>query len=289
MTREAITQLCALLNNDRQPMGFGGHPMPVALKVALNFYTCGSFRDQPATCVGSLNQQCTAAFMRSLTRRAGDYVHFRTDPESQAEMAIGFRITAGFPQVKGVIDCMHVAIKAPTEQLAAFINRAFTPTTSNLCMTQEALHASVCLFPRQLSQVLLLCTPSAQLQGWSLGDKGYPLMIWLLTPVRNPSKNAGEHYNTCHGSTQATIEQAIGMLKMLFHCLDSSGGAQQYAPDRVGCIIVVCCVLHNIAVQSGEALQDEEVWEQDTFSDDEDTEGNQEQPLMGAQRAIMEG
>ncbi|XP_067892380.1 putative nuclease HARBI1 [Heterodontus francisci] len=266
MSREAVTYLCILLNNDLQPLGFGDYPMPVALKVtvALNFYTSTSFQGSTGDLCGvsqSAVHRCIREVTDPLYRRAGDYVSFRTDPESHVERAVEFGAIAEFPQVQGVID----------------------GTTSCIPQQKGLLLAQLQLL------LLLLFTPPAQIQGWILGDKGYPLLTWLLTLVRNTSNDAEVCYIACHGSTPATIEQAIGMLRMRFHCLDTLGGALQYAPDKVGCIVVVYCILHNIAVQRREALQDDEVGEQETSSDDEDTEGIQEQPGMRAQRALMEG
>ncbi|XP_067908356.1 putative nuclease HARBI1 [Heterodontus francisci] len=251
-------------------MDFGGHPMPVALKitVALNFYTSGSFQGSTEDMCGvchSVAQCCIKEVTNALFRRAGDYVHFRTDRESQAKRAIGIGVIVGFPQVQGVIDCTHVAIKASMDQPAVFINR-------------KSFH---------------LCNLYATTE--SASDKCVPTFREAATThsyfgtTRNPSNDAEEHYNTCHGSTRATIEQTIGMLKIRFRCLNNSGGALQYVLQKVGCIIVACCILHNIALQRGEALPGEEMWEYETSSDEEDTEGTQDQAATEDPSRVMEG
>ncbi|XP_067838443.1 putative nuclease HARBI1 [Heptranchias perlo] len=89
------------------------------------------------------------------------------------------------------------------------------------------------------------------LKGWLLGDKGRPLQMWLMTPVKNPTSDTQKQYNNSHSTTRSVVEQAIGLLKMSFWCLDRSGGALQYSPVRECRIILVCCVLQNIVQQRG--------------------------------------
>ncbi|XP_067867166.1 putative nuclease HARBI1 [Heterodontus francisci] len=247
MTRETVTHLCALLNDDLQPMSFGGHPMPVTHKmtVVLNFYASESFQRSTGDICG-ISQSAAHCCTKEMT-------------------------DALFRRVQGITDCTHVANKAPPNQPAAFINRkGFHSIKVQLVYNyrKHFLQVSACfpgscddLYILHQSQVPLLFTSPTDLQGSILGDKGYPLMTWFLTPVRNPSNDAEEDYSTCHNSTRVTIEQAIGMLKMHFHCLDRSGAALQYTSDRIGLIVVVCCVLHNIAVQRGKVLQAEELRE----------------------------
>jgi len=49
-----------------------------------------------------------------------------------------------------------------------------------------------------------------------IGDSGYPLRPWLLTPINNPITEAEKYYNTKHMSTRSLIERCNGVLKMRF-------------------------------------------------------------------------
>ncbi|XP_067901778.1 putative nuclease HARBI1 [Heterodontus francisci] len=307
MSREAVTPLCGLLNDGVQQMGFSGHPKAVALKVtvALNFYAYASFQGltgQLRRVIQSAVHRCRREVTDALYQRAGDHVHFRTNPESQAQRPNGFDAIVGFPQVQGFIECTHVAIKAPAGRPAAYINRKgfHSLNVQLVCdhckrFMQNCAHFSgschdAVILPQ--SQVLLLSTELAQIEGWLLGDKGYPLQTWLLTLVRNPTSDAERRYNVCHRATRATIKQAIGMLKMCFSSLDRSGGALQYEPERVARMVAVCCTLHNYTINRVESLQDEERREKDSSSYNEDTEGLQQERRMGdwkASRQRMQG
>ncbi|XP_067899196.1 putative nuclease HARBI1 [Heterodontus francisci] len=168
------------------------------ISVALNFYKSkGHVWGLPGSSL-LLHQggdQC-------LFKRASDYVCYRTNPDSQTEMPI-----AGFPQVQGTIDCMHVAIKAPTDQPAAFINRKGFHSI-NIQLVRE-----VCArFPGSRYDAYLLqqFRLSTRLQGSMIGDKGYLLKIWILKPMRSPHNAAEERYNTCHSSSEQPSSRPLG-------------------------------------------------------------------------------
>ncbi|XP_067888731.1 putative nuclease HARBI1 [Heterodontus francisci] len=273
MSREAVTHLCALLNDELQPMGFAGHPMPmpVALKATgiLTFCTSASFQAPTGDLCG-VSQSAIHRYIREVTealyRRAAGYVCFGTDPESQSRRAVRAGLIAGVPLVQRFTDCTHVAIKVPVRQPAAFLIRKdfYSLKLQIVCDHRKCfMHVCDCLpgschnsFILCQSQVPLLFTASSQIQGWLLVDKGYPLQTWLLMPLRNTASDVEETYEACHGSTQAIIEQAISLLKICFRCLHRSVGALQYSLQRVARIVAVCCTLHNFATERGEALQE---------------------------------
>ena len=83
------------------------------------------------------------------------------------------------------------------------------------------------------------------LKGHILGDGGYPSRNWLLTPYRNPVTDAQKKYNYAHIRTRVLIEQAFGQLKRRFNILYSK---TRLGVDKVAKVVVVCCMLHNLAV-----------------------------------------
>lgn len=89
-----------------------------------------------------------------------------------------------------------------------------------------------------------------------LGDSGYPLEPWLLTPFRSTSEGSREaNFNTIHSKTRNIIEHTIGILKSRFRCIN---GARElhYSPKKASQIFNVCATLHNICLHFRVAFDD---------------------------------
>lgn len=92
--------------------------------------------------------------------------------------------------------------------------------------------------------------------GILLGDSGYALRPFMMTPYINPSTPAQVAYNDAHCKTRVIIEQTFGRWKRRFHVLHSE---IRMAPEKVCIIIGACAVLHNIAIFLSEPMEDGDV------------------------------
>eukprot|EP00105_Crassostrea_gigas_P045711 XP_019929859.1 PREDICTED: putative nuclease HARBI1 [Crassostrea gigas] len=91
--------------------------------------------------------------------------------------------------------------------------------------------------------------------GWFLGDSGYPLKKWLLTPFAQPSNQQEQRYNSSHCPTRNTVERAFGVLKSRFRCLHKTGGSLQFRTGKCIKIIECCFRVHNKAISERVPLQ----------------------------------
>ena len=160
----------------------------------------------------------------------------------------------GMPNILGSIDCTHVRICVPSQMHYPheYLNRK-----KFYSYNVQAIRNSDCVFldvvaawPGSVhdSRILKNCAMHDSLiagnNGILLGDNGYPLLPFLMTPFLNPASPEEEHYNRVHKRSCCTIERAFGQLKWQFHCLDSG---LRCNIERISSTIIVCFVLHNLA------------------------------------------
>ena len=93
---------------------------------ALQFYATGSFQWMIGRSC-RLSQSSVSAAVSNVTealvRRASNFIRFPTDQPTLLNNRLAFHRVAGFPNVIAAIDCTHIAIKAPSANEEAFVNR----------------------------------------------------------------------------------------------------------------------------------------------------------------------
>lgn len=103
-----------------------------------------------------------------------------------------------------------------------------------------------------------------------MGDSGYPLEPWLLTPIGTPSSANEERYNTVHVKARNPIERAYGVLKSRFRCL-SKERVLRYTHRNAAFIIYTCAIFHNVLIKRGIILS-EDIMAESTAPGDAGTE-----------------
>lgn len=159
------------------------------------------------------------------------------------------------PNIIGCIDCTHVKILAPPyySHPEEYINRKkyYSINVQALCDSDCVFIDVVAAWPGSVHDSRIfknsdLCRRlvSGQLNGIILGDNGYGLTPYLMTPFLLP-RNSGESlYNKVHKKARCTIERSFGQLKKRFYCL---GSIIRCKLERIPTIIVACFILHNLA------------------------------------------
>lgn len=80
--------------------------------------------------------------------------------------------------------------------------------------------------------------------GLLLGDEGYGIAPWLLTPYSDPAEPAERTFNKEHSKERVIIERCFGQVKRRFLILH---GRVRLRLSKVPSVIVACFVLHNVA------------------------------------------
>lgn len=202
-----------------------------------------------------------------------ELIRWPRDNAARNAIAQGFFGIAGMPLVAGCIDGTLIRIKAPSENEDQFVDRHGDHSLN--CMVvcgpkYEAFYISS-RWPGRLNDKRVLSNSDlygAFEAGWRpfpngilLGDSGYTLKQWLLTPIGGNVQNPlEEEFNRRHRSTRRVIERFFGHLKQRFGCLNIPLRVSD--PSYAGEIFKACCVLQNII-----ALDNNEPREVDNLND----------------------
>lgn len=97
-----------------------------------------------------------------------------------------------------------------------------------------------------------------------IGDSGYANTAFLCTPFSRREKpnpgnfSAADHeYQRAIITTRNTVERAFGLLKRRFPILHS--GMQFQRLDLIQRVITTCCILHNICINAGDTVVDDDL------------------------------
>lgn len=129
-----------------------------------------------------------------------------------------------------------------------------------------------------------------------LGDSGYPLEPWLMTPV--PGRPAvftpAGRYNAAHASMRSVVERCIGLLMSRFRCVQKH--RVLYHHLRIaGPIVAACAVLHNICLSARESNPESSSDSESSSSSDNDSQAEEssdaarERRILQSMRLYIEG
>ncbi|XP_029917515.1 putative nuclease HARBI1 [Myripristis murdjan] len=181
------------------------------------------------------------------------FIDFPNTPRAIQQKQTQFMQKAGFPGVVGAIDGTHIKIIAPSINEDVYVNRKrYHIINTQVVFDAEYILDVVPKWPGSTHDARILnesglkqlfergfVPPGCHL----LGDKGYPLRRWLLTPFHTPVTEVQVNYNRAHRITRSVVERGIGQWKHRFHSLHSE---IRYSPERLCRIIMACATLHNI-------------------------------------------
>lgn len=192
----------------------------------------------------------------------------------------GIRNLQGFPNCCGIMDVTHIQIELPAGNSAA----DWEDREHNYSMILQAVVDSnyrfldvfagcpgsvydsrvlrISGFYRDCENGLRLDGPHQLLHGhpmneYVIGDSAYPLLPWLMTPYSateigfSPCK---QDFNAKHALTRAVVDEAFGRLKGAWRILH--GLLRHPDIQKLSHIIFVCCLLHNIMIDTGEEFDE---------------------------------
>lgn len=244
------------------------------LAVTLNFLGSGGYQrqvgaDWSAPMGQSTICEVTTSTLRQMERKLCP-LKIKFMPSALERTKTHFYEKFGFPGVIGCIDGTHIMILRPTENEHIFFNRKGRHSINAMIICDHEMkilainakyggsaHDSF-VWKQSLQRDKLnanYCSGTAS--SWLLGDSGYPLEPFLLTPYRNATLNSPESiFNKKHAQARSIVERCIGVMKCRWRSILEERKLR-YCPKRAAQIINVCAALHNICIENGEPNLDD--------------------------------
>ena len=206
--------------------------------------------------------------------RADRWIKFPTSDEEVQRTKEEWYQKLKFPMCVGAIDCTHVRIEKPNGNFGdEFINRKQFPSINvqATCNSNYVFTSVDCSWPGSVhdnrifkNSDIYQTMAANNYKGTLLGDEGYGIAPFLMTPFPNPVVDPREkRYNKLHTQNRVVIEQCFGQLKRRFPILRYG---VRLKLERVPTCIIACFILHNVA----KSLNDPEDFEEDIEEVDND-------------------
>ena len=232
----------------------------VQLCAALRYFAQGGFLPVIGDMHGISDRaasQCIHSVSNAICENIENFIAWPNDMDAARTKQTFYDKTGGFPRIVGLIDGTQVPINGPHPPAnePAYVNRKgiHALNCQIVCDAQKKIISLDARWPGSThdafilrnSEVYDIFESGRMGNGLLLGDSGYGLSTWLLTPYLNPANDAQIHYNNIHKRTRCAVERCIGILKMRWRCLTKP---IMFRPERASRIVASCAALHNFAV-----------------------------------------
>ena len=197
--------------------------------------------------------RCIHTVAQAICERMDNFISWPTPEENIQTMQKFYMKTNGFPCIAGLIDGSQVPIWGPHPPAneAVFVNRKgyHAINCQIVCDSEMKIFSFDARYPgsshdafvMRNSEVFEKFNSGLMPNCWILGDSGYPINDWLLTPYINPVGEAQARYNAAHKRARSAVERTIGVWKMRWRCLTKPN---MFEPEHRGlCQRVQHCIM----------------------------------------------
>ena len=188
------------------------HALPASLQVfvALRFYASGLLRDAKDAFIHPVSKATSSRVVRRVTlvlcHLKNQKIRFPTTPAAVQQTQRDFFAVAGFPRVIGAIDGTLVGIHGcnygPDEYIYVSRKGGHAINVQLICNAHYIITNVVARWPGSTHDSRILRNSligrhfeNGHLAGVLLGDSGYTVQPWLMTPVPNPDTAPLRDYN----------------------------------------------------------------------------------------------
>jgi hypothetical protein len=153
----------------------------------------------------------------------------------------------------GALDCTHIRILKPGRHGDEYINRrgAASINVQATCDGGERFTSGDAEWPGSVhdsriwkNSVVGKFMMNSRTDALLLGDEGYGIAPWLMTPFKDPKQPTEQCFNCLFTKERVIIERCFGQLKRRFPILQER---VRLNLQNVPSVIVACFVLRNVA------------------------------------------
>jgi hypothetical protein len=243
------------------PQKISGIPVHLKVLTALHFFGHGSYQLGVGHVYSfALSQPSVSRSIAEVsdcisTHLLNRWIHFPISEDTRLIKKREFNnLDRRFPDLIGVIDCTHIRIVAPPAEHpnypgATYYCRKnfFAINTQIICDAKRKIININARLPGSVhdSAIWMMSQAKTELQNlhvrtgqlnYLIGDSGYPLEPWLLTPFAHVVPNSPEgNFNKALSKMRTIIEHVNGMLKGRFRCTHGHR-ALHYDPIRAAIV-----------------------------------------------------
>ncbi|XP_058837699.1 putative nuclease HARBI1 [Topomyia yanbarensis] len=183
------------------------------------------------------------------------WIQFKFSGRTQEYFMANYNI----PGVIGCIDGTHITFLRPPQDEYMFFNRKGKHSINAMVICNEkyeilainakyggCAHDSFVWHQSREHDLLETQYDSGRRNFWLLGDSGYKLEPYVITPYRiSPDNSPEAKFNEIHSKARSVVERCIGVWKTRWRIILEERKCR-YLPSKVARLIYVTAALHNI-------------------------------------------
>ncbi|XP_047323019.1 protein ALP1-like [Impatiens glandulifera] len=309
ISRKAFDYICTLVHDQ---MTFksahfvfsNGMPMCIndLVAVALRRLSSGDSLIAVADSFGtnhSTVSQVTWRFVEAIEEKGLHHLQWPSTQQEIDDIKSKFEKIQGLPNCCGAIDTTHIvmvlsssesrtdvwldreknhsmilqAIVGPDMKFLDIVT-GWPGKMDDISVLRSSTFSKLCENGVRLNGMKMELSEGTELGEYVVGHSGYPTLPWLLTPFRGKNLLEAEvEFNRRHLATRMVAQRALAGLKEKWRIIKG----MMWRPDKnkLPRIILVCCILHNIAIEMGDETMDEidhdNGYKQESCDDSEDS------------------
>lgn len=267
MNKASFAQLVELLKPHLEPTSRRGNPYATAdqLLIALRYYASGSAQlvsgdthGIPQTTVSAVVRRVSEAICKLkplLMKFPTNTTAAKTIADFEQMIIKRFKgRKRPFPYVIGAIDGTQIKTLAKGIHNRELLRNRKSKIAINVQAVADANMVFTDVVVRWYGSVhdsriwknskLFQHIATHKVDGLLLGDSGYPLRTYLMTPLNNATTKAERDYNDVHAQARNVVERSFGLLKKRFPILGDDSCTKQSLKNAL-VTIMACFLLHN--------------------------------------------